>query len=88
MHTERWLLHIEEDQHRIFEWCCNNSLLVNPEKTKMMVVGTRQGYESIDIFVIKHRGGIAHMLIGKIGQTYQLIYIHAETIVYSIIIVW
>ena len=36
------LSHIEEDLHRIFEWCCNNSLLVNPEKTKMLVVGTRQ----------------------------------------------
>ena len=35
-------LHIEEDLHIIFEWCCNNSLLVNPEKTKMLVVGTRQ----------------------------------------------
>ena len=41
-HMEHSLLHIEEDLHRIFEWCCNNSLLVNPEKTKMLVVGTRQ----------------------------------------------
>ena len=39
---EQSLLHIEEDLHRIFEWCCNNSLLVNPEKSKMLVVGTRQ----------------------------------------------
>jgi hypothetical protein len=39
---EHSLLHIEEDLHRVFEWCCNNSLLVNPEKTKMLVVGTRQ----------------------------------------------
>ena len=39
---EHSLLHIEEDLHIIFEWCCNNSLLVNPEKTKMLVVGTRQ----------------------------------------------
>ena len=42
MLLEHSLLHIEEDLHRIFEWCCNNSLLVNPEKTKMLVVGTRQ----------------------------------------------
>ena len=39
---EHSLLHIEEDLHIIFEWCCNNNLLVNPEKTKMLVVGTRQ----------------------------------------------
>jgi hypothetical protein len=41
-HMEHSLLHIEEDLHRSFELCCNNSLLVNPEKTKMLVVGTRQ----------------------------------------------
>ena len=41
-HMEHSLLHIEEDLHRIFEWCCNNSFLVNPEKNKMLVVGTRQ----------------------------------------------
>ena len=41
-HMERSLLHIEEDLHRVFEWCCNNSLLVNPEKTELLVVGTRQ----------------------------------------------
>ena len=39
---ERSLLHIEEELHRVFERCCNNSLLVNTEKTKMLVVGTRQ----------------------------------------------
>ncbi len=41
-HMERSLLNIEEDLHSVFEWCCNNGLLVNPEKTKMLVVGTRQ----------------------------------------------
>ena len=34
--------HVEEDLHRVFEWCCRNSLLVNPEKTKTLMVGTRQ----------------------------------------------
>jgi hypothetical protein len=34
--------YIEEDLRRDFASCCNNSLLVNPEKTKMLVVGTRQ----------------------------------------------
>ena len=36
------LRHVEEDLHRVFEWCCRNSLLVNPEKTKTLVVGTGQ----------------------------------------------
>jgi hypothetical protein len=40
-HMEHSLWHIEEDLHRVFEWCCNNSL-VNPGKTKMLGVGTRQ----------------------------------------------
>ena len=31
-HMEHSLLHIEEDLHIIFEWCCNNSLLVNPPR--------------------------------------------------------
>ena len=36
------LRHVEEDLHRVFEWCCRNSLIVNPGKTKTLVVGTRQ----------------------------------------------
>ena len=36
------LRQVEEDLCRVFEWCCRNSLLVNPEKTKMLLVGTRQ----------------------------------------------
>ena len=33
---------LEEDLHRVFEWCCKNSLLINPDKTKMMVIGSQQ----------------------------------------------
>ena len=36
------LRQVEEDLYRVFEWCCRNSLLVNPEKTKMLLVGTRE----------------------------------------------
>ena len=47
---ERSLLHIEEDLHRVFEWCCNNSLLVNPEKTELAVGGWYTAtHESIGI---------------------------------------
>ena len=33
---------IEEDLHRIAAWCCKNQLLINPKKTKYLMVGTRQ----------------------------------------------
>ena len=37
--TNRSLEDIEEDLQKIFQWCCNHSLLINPEKTKMLIVG-------------------------------------------------
>ena len=61
-HIEHSLLHIEEDLHRIFEWCCNNSLLVNPEKNKMLVVGTRQLMNQLESPVhINFMGEILHL---------------------------
>ena len=33
---------INNDLHKIASWCCHNSLLINPEKTKLLVLGTRQ----------------------------------------------
>jgi hypothetical protein len=39
---------IEDDLHRVFEWCCKNSLLINPDKTKMMVVGSQQLLQQLD----------------------------------------
>ena len=39
---------IEDDLHRVFEWCCKNSLLINPGKTKMMVVGSQQLLQQLD----------------------------------------
>ena len=38
---------IEEDLQRIFQWCCNHSLLINPEKNKMLIVGSRQMMQQI-----------------------------------------
>ena len=38
---------IEDDLQRIFQWCCNHSLLINPEKTKMLIVGSRQMMKQI-----------------------------------------
>ena len=33
---------INKDLEKIASWCCDNSLLINPEKTKLLVLGTRQ----------------------------------------------
>ena len=33
---------MNNDFKKIASWCCYNSLLINPEKTKLLVLGTRQ----------------------------------------------
>ena len=33
---------VAEDLRRVAEWCCANHLLVNPDKTKLLLFGTRQ----------------------------------------------
>ena len=33
---------LTEDLRRIAAWCCANSLLINPDKTKLLLLGTRQ----------------------------------------------
>ena len=33
---------IEQDLHRVAKWCSLNDLLINPTKTKLLLVGTRQ----------------------------------------------
>ena len=33
---------INDDLSKIASWCCYNSLLINPDKTKLMVLGARQ----------------------------------------------
>ncbi|XP_068671396.1 uncharacterized protein [Montipora foliosa] len=33
---------LTEDLRNIAAWCCNNSLLINPDKTKLLVLGTPQ----------------------------------------------
>ena len=40
--SETAMLEIEEDLHRVAIWCCENHLLINPEKTKFLLLGTRQ----------------------------------------------
>ena len=33
---------LTEDLRRIAAWCCANSLLINPDKAKLLLLGTRQ----------------------------------------------
>ena len=33
---------LTEDLRNIAAWCCKNSLLINPDKTKLLVLGTPQ----------------------------------------------
>ena len=36
------IAHIEEDLFKVSKWCCQNYLLLNPGKTKLLVFGSRQ----------------------------------------------
>ena len=38
---------LETDLHLVAEWCCKNSILINPEKTKFLLVGMRQLLNSL-----------------------------------------
>ena len=33
---------ITEDLRKVAAWCCQHSLLINPDKTKLLLIGTRQ----------------------------------------------
>ena len=33
---------LEQDLHSVAQWCCENHLLINPDKTKLLFLGTRQ----------------------------------------------
>ena len=33
---------LEEDLRNVATWCCENQLLINPDKTRFMLIGTRQ----------------------------------------------
>ena len=33
---------LEDDLRNVTTWCCTNDLLINPEKTKFMFIGTKQ----------------------------------------------
>ena len=41
---------INEDLSLIASWCCHNHLLINPDKTKLLVMGTRQMLQTLPDF--------------------------------------
>ena len=36
------IANLEQDPLRVTAWCCENQLLINPDKTKFMLIATRQ----------------------------------------------
>ena len=51
-------VHLIEDLQRIAAWCCAHSLLINPDKTKLLLLGTPQMLARIP-------EGFAVFLLGK-----------------------
>ena len=47
---------VNEDLHNIRNWCFQNGLLLNPEKTKLIVYGSRQMLEKLPEFHISLLG--------------------------------
>ena len=43
---------INEDLSLVASWCCHNHLLINPDKTKLLVMGTRQMLQTLPDFHI------------------------------------
>ena len=43
---------LNEDPMRISQWCCKNSLLINPDKTKVLAVGVPQLLQKLSPFSI------------------------------------
>ena len=47
---------LTEDLRKIAAWCCTKSLLINPEKTKLLLLGTRQMNKVPDSFGLEILG--------------------------------
>ena len=43
-------IQLTDDLRRIAAWCCSNSLLANPEKTKLLLIGTPQMLNHVQNF--------------------------------------
>ena len=47
-------IQLTEDLRRIAAWCCSNSLLANPEKTKLLLFGTPQMLNHVQNFRVRN----------------------------------
>ena len=56
-HSSSAMAAVNQDLRDISKWCAKNSLLINPEKTKLVVVGSAQ--------LIKRLPHISFSLLGK-----------------------
>ena len=46
---------LKEDLMRISQWCCKNSLLINPDKTKVLAVGVPQLLQKLpSLYSVQH----------------------------------
>ena len=51
-----WITDLQQDLTSIRTWCLNNSLLINPDKTKLIVFGTKQMLSRLDDFKLSLLG--------------------------------
>ena len=49
---------VAENLHRVAEWCCANHLLVNPDKTKLLLLGVRQLLSKMPVVSVPFRAGV------------------------------
>ena len=64
---------VNQDLRDISKWCAKNSLLINPEKTKLVVVGSAQ--------LITRLPHISSSLLGKLFYQCQLLRISGYTLI-------
>ena len=62
---------VNQDLRNISKWCAKNSLLINPEKTKLVVVGSAQ--------LIKR---LPHISLSLLGKTFSPVSFAKDLVVY------
>ena len=45
---------ITEELKEVASWCCQNSLLINPDKTKLLLTGTRKMLQNVPVDLDLH----------------------------------
>lgn len=82
-------LELEEDLNNIAAWCCSNSLLPNPDKTKLLLFGTPQLLNTLrEEFTLNFLGKVLHPItmakdLGVTLDSYLKYDIHVNELVSS-----